>query len=74
MFLGPYLELFARSRRKDWTIWGNEAPEELEHFTGRNYGRAYGDDKRWKEPSKGNITQLHLIEDAQMILPDAKSA
>ena len=24
---GPYLELFARTRREGWTVWGNEAPE-----------------------------------------------
>ncbi|MFI5230420.1 MAG: MT-A70 family methyltransferase [Gemmatimonadales bacterium] len=23
---GPYLELFARHERGDWTVWGNEAP------------------------------------------------
>ena len=22
---GPYLELFARGKRKNWTVWGNEA-------------------------------------------------
>lgn len=27
---GPYLELFARSERKNWTSWGNEIPEKLE--------------------------------------------
>src|SRR5262245_60647209 len=24
---GPYLELFARHRRKGWKVWGNEAPD-----------------------------------------------
>ena len=27
---GPYLELFARSERKNWTSWGNEIPEKPE--------------------------------------------
>ena len=22
---GPYLELFARGKRKNWTVWGNES-------------------------------------------------
>ena len=22
---GPFLELFARGKRKNWTVWGNEA-------------------------------------------------
>jgi N6-adenosine-specific RNA methylase IME4 len=38
---GPYLELFARTRRDKWTVWGNQAPEEKNAFTGPNYGRAY---------------------------------
>jgi len=38
---GPFLELFARSKRKDWTVWGNQAPEEHGGFTGPTYGRAY---------------------------------
>lgn len=25
---GPYLELFARGKRKNWTLWGNQANEE----------------------------------------------
>ncbi len=25
--LGPFLELFARGTRKDWTMWGNQADE-----------------------------------------------
>jgi len=39
---GPFLELFARSRRPGWTIWGNQAPEEHELFAGPTYGNAYG--------------------------------
>jgi N6-adenosine-specific RNA methylase IME4 len=38
---GPYLELFARERRKDWTIWGNEAPEEENRFNGKVNGKCY---------------------------------
>jgi N6-adenosine-specific RNA methylase IME4 len=33
---GPYLELFARHPRKDWTQWGNEAVEDV---TGRAHER-----------------------------------
>ena len=25
---GPYLELFGRRERKNWTIWGNEIPKQ----------------------------------------------
>lgn len=25
---GPYLELFGRGRRKDWTVWGNQADDD----------------------------------------------
>jgi N6-adenosine-specific RNA methylase IME4 len=38
---GPYLELFARERRKNWTIWGNEAPEAENYFAGKSYSKAY---------------------------------
>ena len=38
---GPYLELFARERRKGWTVWGNEAPDEENYFNGKTYGKAY---------------------------------
>lgn len=38
---GPYLELFARERRKNWTVWGNEAPQEENKFNGKTYGKAY---------------------------------
>ncbi|HWL39173.1 MAG TPA: MT-A70 family methyltransferase [Gemmatimonadaceae bacterium] len=29
---GPYLEMFARHEREDWTQWGNEAPERSEQL------------------------------------------
>ena len=38
---GPFLELFARTKRRNWTIWGNQAPEEENLFTGPTYGRTY---------------------------------
>jgi N6-adenosine-specific RNA methylase IME4 len=38
---GPYLELFARERRKNWTIWGNEAPADENRFNGKTHSRAY---------------------------------
>lgn len=40
---GPFLELFARTKRRGWTIWGNQAPEVEDLFTGPTYGRAYGE-------------------------------
>lgn len=43
---GPYLELFARHRRRGWKVWGNEAPEPfapqitaMPHYTTRAYAR-----------------------------------
>lgn len=42
---GPRLELFARERRRGWTVWGNQAPEVEDLFTGPAYGRAYTDRK-----------------------------
>lgn len=38
---GPFLELFARERRKNWTVWGNEAPEDENRFNGKTNGKAY---------------------------------
>ena len=38
---GPFLELFARERRKNWTIWGNEAPEDENRFNGKTFGKSY---------------------------------
>ena len=38
---GPFLELFAREKRKGWTAWGNQAPATEETFTGPTHGRAY---------------------------------
>jgi N6-adenosine-specific RNA methylase IME4 len=29
---GPYLELFARHERDEWTAWGNEAPKPIEQL------------------------------------------
>jgi N6-adenosine-specific RNA methylase IME4 len=29
---GPYLELFARHERDEWTAWGNEAPKAIEQL------------------------------------------
>jgi N6-adenosine-specific RNA methylase IME4 len=58
---GPYLELFARTRREGWTVWGNEAPEEHGKFVGKTYGTAYSDDTynggREEEPN-----QMALLE------------
>lgn len=38
---GPYLELFARTRRAKWTVWGNQAPDENDRFTGPSFNGAY---------------------------------
>ena len=38
---GPRLELFAREKRKGWTVWGNQAPEAEDLFTGPTHGKAY---------------------------------
>lgn len=42
---GPRLELFARERRKNWTIWGNQAPEHEDVFSGPTHGKAYSSTK-----------------------------
>jgi len=46
-----YLELFARQRRPNWTVWGNEAPEEHGVFNGVSNGGAYSLVK--EEPQAG---------------------
>jgi N6-adenosine-specific RNA methylase IME4 len=38
---GPRLELFSREKRKGWTVWGDQAPDAEETFTGPTHGRAY---------------------------------
>jgi len=38
---GPFLELFAREKRPNWTVWGNEAPREEGTFAGPTFGSAY---------------------------------
>lgn len=58
---GPYLELFARTRRESWTIWGNEAPEDANRFNGRTNGRAYSDSKVYSLPD--DPAQLRLLDD-----------
>jgi N6-adenosine-specific RNA methylase IME4 len=40
---GPRLELFAREKRKGWTVWGNQAPDKEDLFTGPTHGPMYGD-------------------------------
>lgn len=37
---GPYLELFARHRRRGWTAWGNEIDIPIENQNGDNYDPA----------------------------------
>lgn len=54
---GPYLELFARTKREGWTVWGNEAPAKEFEFTGRSFGRAYQD-------SPAHSAQMQLLERA----------
>lgn len=38
---GPFLELFARNKRRSWTVWGNQAPEAEDFFSGPSYSRSY---------------------------------
>lgn len=56
---GPYLELFARTRRENWTIWGNQAPDDNHSFAGPTFGRAY---------SEKNMAIAHAVEAEQMRL------
>ena len=58
---GPHLELFARTRRRNWTIWGNEAPDAPDHFNGRTHGRAYAD--RGGKNGEQLLKQMSLLED-----------
>lgn len=55
---GPNLELFARTRREGWTVWGNEAPEIHGRFSGKSYGAAYSD-----TTSDEARAQLALLEE-----------
>jgi N6-adenosine-specific RNA methylase IME4 len=55
---GPFLELFARTRRERWTVWGNEAPDDKDRFNGPTFGRAYSGEQ---EPDPA---QLILCEDS----------
>jgi N6-adenosine-specific RNA methylase IME4 len=55
---GPFLELFARTNRKGWTVWGNEAPEEHGKFGGKTYGLAYS----------GNSVSVPVETEDQMVL------
>ena len=71
---GPYLELFARTRRKEWTIWGDEAPDQAEQFTGRSYGRAYSDASIKGDRRIVPSAQLRLLEDVEPIPSAAKIA
>jgi N6-adenosine-specific RNA methylase IME4 len=56
---GPFLELFARTRRPGWTVWGNQAPSEFQTFTGPTFGRAY------PHPEPCEEAQIRLLESAQ---------
>ena len=59
---GPYLELFARTRREKWTVWGNQAPEENGGFTGPTHGRAYSANGGEDEILGADNQQLRLCE------------
>jgi len=58
---GPYLEIFARTRRERWTIGGNEAPAKTDEFTGRSFARAYSHWENKQEVAAEN-TQLRLCD------------
>ncbi len=61
---GPRLELFARTRREGWTIWGNEAPDDVARFNGRSHGGAYSDASLLPEEKMEAAAQLRLFEKA----------
>ena len=61
---GPYLELFARTRRQNWTIWGNEAPTEADHFNGCTYGRAYSGAVARQKPAPDNGLEFRFVENS----------
>ena len=46
---GPYLELFARGKRENWYVWGNQSENYLPNWSTYQY-------------NSGNGTQLHLLE------------
>jgi N6-adenosine-specific RNA methylase IME4 len=46
---GPYLELFARGKRVNWFVWGNQSENYLPNWSTYQY-------------NSGNGTQLHLLE------------
>lgn len=61
---GPRLELFARTRREGWTVWGNEAPDDVNRFNGVSHGGAYSDPKLPSELVMPSPDQLRLFEKA----------
>jgi N6-adenosine-specific RNA methylase IME4 len=68
---GPYLELFARTKRQGWTVWGNEAPEVEGKFAGKNYGAAYsGDPVAFSDDDAA--AQLALLENPPVYSPQRK--
>jgi len=58
---GPYLELFARTRRTGWMVWGHEAPETLDHFSGRSFGHAYSDRPKDNPSSTRRVRRPAMI-------------
>jgi len=61
---GPYLELFARTMRENWTVWGNQAPEETGSFTGPTHGPAYSHTpiESLKKPSQLILCETPAVE------------
>ncbi len=57
---GPFLELFAREKRKGWTVWGNQAPEKENTFAGPTHGKAYS-----SQMTQGKWAQATFIDTAQ---------
>lgn len=57
---GPYLELFARFSRPDWTQWGNEVdPDEV---TATQSSFEYQIRPDLPEPARNGLSQLRLME------------
>lgn len=70
---GPYLELFARTRRDNWTIWGNQAPEEVDSFAGPTFGRGYSETGTAVDEDS-DAEQLRLMEQPRASNRARKSA
>lgn len=58
---GPYLELFARGTRKDWTTWGDQADDYSPTWA------TYANHSQKKVAKNDEASQLRLVEQASAI-------